>query len=74
MFRAFLNDIILKARRNSVNRPAHETEVHDVMETVDAIDFVTSGVLFRAVNLECAQGLSSGRLLGGYRIISPLKS
>ena len=53
MFRAFLNDIILKARRNSVNWPAHETEVHDVMETVDAIDFVTSGVLFRAVNLEC---------------------
>ena len=52
IFSAFLSDIISKLHRNSVNQPAHEAKVHDIMEAVEAIKFTTSGVLFCAINLE----------------------
>ena len=50
MLSVCLSNIIHKSGRNSVNRPAHEVEVHDIMETVDAIDFTTSS------DLCCAMG------------------
>ena len=53
MFNAFLSDIIHKSCRNSFNRPTHEAKVHDIMEFVDAINFITSGVLYCTINLEC---------------------
>ena len=52
MLSVCLSNIIHKSGRNSVNRPAHEVEVHDIMETVDAIDFTTSSDLCCAINLE----------------------
>ena len=52
MFNAFLDNIIHKSHKNSVDWPVHKAKVHDIMKAVDAIDFTTPGVIFCTINLE----------------------